>query len=76
MSLGLPPRGSKPLEDLARRLELALLRYPGNLELWKSLAEVRERQGDADGVLEANTRAGQLVAGKPEPSLARAGTDG
>ena len=76
VSLGLPPRGSKPLADLATRLELALLRFNGNVELWKALSAVRTQQGDADGVLEANTRALQLVAGKPEPSIARVGADG
>lgn len=76
VSLGLPPRGSKALEDLARRLELALLRRYANVELWKALSAVREQQGDAEGVLEANARATQLVAGKTEPSVAQLGSGG
>ena len=76
VSLGLPPRGSEALEDLARRLELALLRRHSNAELWKALSAVRERQGDAEGVLEANARAAQLVAGKAEPSVARLASGG
>ena len=76
VSLGLPPRGSKALEDLARRLELALLRRHANVELWKALSAIRAQQGDAGGVLEANARAAQLVAGKTEPSIAQLGSDG
>jgi tetratricopeptide (TPR) repeat protein len=76
VSLGLPPRGSQALDDLARRLELALLRRYANAELWKAMSAVRKQQGDAEGVLEANARAAQLVAGKTEPSVARLGSGG
>ncbi len=67
VSLGLPPRGSRELADLERRIERGLLRKFARPALWQALAEVREHAGDGEGASEARAEADLLAARRSEP---------